>query len=58
MLARRSLGTRLVSPMPMSPLPRLLQDDFAAYEDSLKRICAMKRDYPQIEVCFTHQTGV
>ena len=39
----------------MRLLPRLLQDDFTAYEDSLKRICRMKRDYPQIKVCFTHQ---
>ncbi len=52
-------GGDLVRATPrMRLLPRLLQDDFAAYEDSLKRICAMKRDYPQIEVCFTHQTGV
>ena len=39
----------------MRLLPKLLQDDFTAYEDSLKRICHMKRDYPQIKVCFTHQ---
>lgn len=41
----------------MRLLPRLLQKDFAAYEDSLKRICRMKRDYPQIRVVFSHQKG-
>ncbi len=39
----------------MRLLPRLLQDDFVAYEDSLRRICRMKGDYPGIRVCFTHQ---
>ena len=39
----------------MRLLPRLLQDNFAAYEDSLRRICRMKRDHPRIRVCFTHQ---
>ena len=41
----------------MRLLPRLLQKDFAAYEDSLKRICRMKRDYPWIRVVFSHQKG-
>lgn len=51
-------GTDLVrATRRMRLMPRLLQDDFAAYEDSLRRICAMKRDYPQIRVCFTHETG-
>lgn len=42
----------------MRLLPRLIQNDFHAYEDSLRRICRMKRDYPQIKVVFTHQKGV
>lgn len=41
----------------MRLLPRLLQNNFSAYEDSLRRICRMKRDYPQIKVIFTHQKG-
>ena len=41
----------------MRLLPKLLQKDFSAYEDSLRRICRMKRDYPQIQVVFTHQKG-
>ena len=41
----------------MRLLPRLLQKDFAAYEDSLKRICRMKRDCPGIRVVFSHQKG-
>lgn len=41
----------------MRLLPRLLQKDFAAYEDSLKRICRMKRDNPWIRVVFSHQKG-
>ena len=39
----------------MRLVPRLLQDDFAAYEDSLRRICRMRRDHPRIKVCFTHE---
>ena len=42
----------------MRLLPRLIQNDFSAYEDSLERICRVKRDYPQIRVVFTHQKGV
>lgn len=41
----------------MRLLPRLLQKDFAAYEDSLKRICRMKRNNPWIRVVFSHQKG-
>ena len=41
----------------MRLLPKLLQKDFSAYEDSLRRICRMKHDYPQIKVVFTHQKG-
>lgn len=41
----------------MRLLPRLLQKDFAAYEDSLKRICRLKRDNPWIRVVFSHQKG-
>lgn len=41
----------------MRLFPRLLQKDFAAYEDSLKRICRMKRDNPWIRVVFSHQKG-
>lgn len=42
----------------MRLLPRLLQNDFSAYKNSLQRICRMKRDYPRIKVWFTHQKGV
>ncbi len=42
----------------MRLVPRLLQNDFAIYEDSLRRICRMKQDYPQIKVWFTHQKGI
>jgi len=51
-------GSDLIRVTPhMRLLPRLLQDDFHAYEDSLRRICRMKRDYPQIRVVFSHQKG-
>lgn len=42
----------------MRLLPRLIQKDFGAYEDSQQRICRMMQDYPQIRVVFTHQKGV
>lgn len=41
----------------MRLLPRRIQKDFPAYEDSLRRICRMKRAYPGIRVVFTHQKG-
>lgn len=50
-------GSDLVRATPqMRLIPRLIQNDFAAYKDTLKRICRLKRDYPQITVLFTHQT--
>lgn len=42
----------------MRLLPRLLQKDFSAYRDSLRRICRMKHDFPQIKIVYTHQKGV
>ena len=48
-LIRDSLHMRLI--------PRWIQNDYAAYKDSLRRICLMKREHPQIQVVFTHQRG-
>lgn len=42
----------------MRLLPRLLQKDFTAYLDSLRRMHRMKRDFPQIRIVYTHQKEV
>lgn len=39
----------------MRLLPALLQKDFKAYRDTLRRICRMKREHPEIRVVFSHQ---
>lgn len=41
----------------MRLIPRLIQDSFHSYEDTLGRICRMKKEHPEIKVVFTHQRG-
>lgn len=51
-------GNDLISSAPhMRILPRLIQHNFSAYQDTLRRLCRLKRDYPQIRIVFTHQKG-
>lgn len=51
-------GNDLISSTPhMRILPRLIQQNFSAYQDTLRRLCRLKRDYPQIRIVFTHQRG-
>lgn len=38
-------------------IPRKIQEDFDAYQDTLKRICRMKRENPKIQILFSHDTG-
>lgn len=39
----------------MRLLLRLLQKDFGAYRDTVRRICRLKREHPEIRVVFSHQ---
>ena len=48
-LVRHTLNMRLV--------PRLIQRNFFQYKDTLGRICRMKKDYPWIQVFFSHDLG-
>ncbi len=36
-------------------LPRSLQEDFSQYQDTLRQICRLKQDYPQIHIWFSHE---
>ena len=38
-------------------IPRLIQEDFKAYQDTLERICRMKRENPKIQIIFSHDRG-
>ena len=48
-LVRHTLSMRLA--------PRLIQRNFFQYKDTLGRICRMKKDYPWIQVFFSHDLG-
>lgn len=48
-LVRYTLGMRSI--------PRLIQNNFTQYKNTLRRLCRLKRDYPQISIVFTHQKG-
>lgn len=41
----------------MRLIPRLIQDSFPKYRDTLRQICRMKKEHPEIEVIFSHQQG-
>ncbi|MCD7993148.1 MAG: MBL fold metallo-hydrolase [Clostridia bacterium] len=41
----------------MRLFPRLIQDDFREYKKTLKGLCELHRDHPQIRFVFTHQIG-
>ena len=41
----------------MRIVPRIIQEDFREYQYTLRRICRLKKDYPDIEIVFSHQAG-
>ena len=41
----------------MRLIPRLIQESFPKYRKTLESLCRLKRDYPEIRILFTHQTG-
>ena len=41
----------------MRMIPRLIHQDFSKYQDTLRRICRLKRDFPEIRVVFSHGKG-
>lgn len=51
-------GSDLIRATPrMRLFPRLIQHNFRTYQDTLYRICRMKKEYPDIRVVYTHQRG-
>lgn len=48
-LVRHTLEMRL--------FPRLIQNDFMEYKKTLKKLCELHRDHPQIRIVFTHEKG-
>jgi len=38
-------------------VPRMIQENFSQYQETLRQICRMKHDYPEIRVLFAHQKG-
>lgn len=46
-LVRHTLEMRL--------FPRLIQNDFMEYKKTLKKLCELHRDHPQIRIVFTHE---
>lgn len=48
-LVRHTLEMRL--------FPRLIQNDFTEYKKTLKKLCELHRDHPQIRIVFTHEKG-
>lgn len=50
-------GDLVRSTLHMRLIPRLIQKDFPAYKRTLQKLCALKRDYPDIQLVFTHQKG-
>lgn len=41
----------------MRQIPRLIQENFAQYQKTLRKIGLMKREHPEINVVFSHQQG-
>lgn len=41
----------------MRTIPRMIQNNFKEYQDTLRRICQMKKECPEIRVVFAHQAG-
>ena len=41
----------------MRQIPRLIQDNFSQYQKTLRKICLMKKEHPEINVVFSHQQG-
>ena len=41
----------------MRVIPRLIQKDFAEYKNSLRKLCRLKREHPEIRIVFSHQRG-
>lgn len=51
-------GTDLLDEVPkMNPIPRLIQNNFKEYKETVKVLQELKEDYPEIEIVFTHQVG-
>lgn len=51
-------GDDLVSAVPsMRLVAKMIQRDFPAYQETVAKLCRMKRDHPEIQVVFTHQKG-
>ncbi|MCI8512386.1 MAG: NAD-dependent epimerase/dehydratase family protein [Lachnospiraceae bacterium] len=51
-------GTDLLEDTPrMRLLARLIQNDFAAYRDTVRRLCRLKHDYPRIRIICSHDGG-
>ncbi len=50
-------GDLVRSTLHMRLIPRLIQKNFGAYKRTLQRLCALKRDCPDIRIVFTHQRG-
>ncbi|MCI8660979.1 MAG: NAD-dependent epimerase/dehydratase family protein [Lachnospiraceae bacterium] len=41
----------------MRLIPRLIQENFSEYKETIDRICRLKKDYPDIHVKFSHEAG-
>lgn len=41
----------------MNPIPRLIQNDFKAYENTVRTLQHLQADHPEVEIVFSHQTG-
>ncbi len=41
----------------MRVIPRLIQNDFTAYKKSLRQLCRLRREYPEMRIVFSHQRG-
>lgn len=51
-------GSDLITSVPrMRMVPRLVQNDFYAYEKTLSSLCRLKKDHPEIRIVFSHQRG-
>jgi len=41
----------------MRLIPRLIQSNYAAYKDTLRRLCRLRREHPEICIVFSHDRG-
>lgn len=41
----------------MRLIPRLIQNNYKDYKDTLRRICRLKREHPEIRIVFSHDRG-